>query len=274
MTSKITDGTTNAESREVLNLTDYKNLVPEDIGVLVGAKVYLSLIKEQIMSQKLSTADFNLFLYVCKRTGLDPLTKQIHPLPHWSTSLGRYVMTIVCGIDGFRLVAQRSGQYAGQDDVQFDVEELTHPNKATVTVYKMLGNQRVAFTATARWNEYAKLDTKGNLTGQWVTMPYLMLGKCAEALALRKAFPNELSGVYTQEEMDQSGTIAKDMTRDLPTPERFKKEEIIVTSGQPTDMPAAKPVDSKANANPIKTPDFNAIRKQNAEKGVEGSNDK
>jgi hypothetical protein len=75
------------------------------------------------------------------------------------------------------------------------------PAKATVTVYKAVAGQRCPFTATARWDEYYPGGKKGS---QWHKMPYLMLGKCAEALALRKAFPKLLSGMYVAEEMDQA----------------------------------------------------------------------
>ena len=78
---------------------------------------------------------------------------------------------------------------------------MTVPNKATVTVYKMLEGQRLPFTATARWSEYYPGEKIGF---QWRTKPYLMLGKCAESLALRKAFPKLLSGMYSAEEMDKT----------------------------------------------------------------------
>lgn len=79
-----------------------------------------------------------------------------------------------------------------------------HPNKATVTVYRMVSGTRVPFTASARWKEYAQTDKDGNPVAMWKKMPYLMLAKVAEALALRKAFPNDLSGLYTNEEMAQA----------------------------------------------------------------------
>jgi hypothetical protein len=70
-----------------------------------------------------------------------------------------------------------------------------------VTVYKIIGNVRCPFTASARWDQYYPGDEQGFM---WRKMPHLMLGKCAEALALRKAFPAELSGLYIKEEMDQA----------------------------------------------------------------------
>jgi phage recombination protein Bet len=140
-----------------------------------------------------SDDELALFLYTCKRTGLDPLARQIYAIKRSNK------MTIQTGIDGYRLIADRTGKLAGISDYVFDSEEGKFPPKATVTVKKLLPDGQIAeFTATARWGEY----NAG--TSTWQKMPFLMLGKCAEALALRKAFPADLSGVYTAEEMAQA----------------------------------------------------------------------
>ena len=141
--------------------------------------------------------ELKLFLYTAKRTGLDPLTKQIH----FVKRQGR--VAIQTGIDGYRAIAERSKTLAGIDDAVYEVESETgKPKKASVTVYRLVDGQRVGFTASARWSEYAP---QGNQAFMWNKMPFLMLGKCAEALALRKAFPNDLTGIYTDEEMHQAG---------------------------------------------------------------------
>jgi hypothetical protein len=142
-------------------------------------------------------------------------------------------MTIQAAIDGMRLVAQRTKGYAGQDDVVYDDETKKQPGKATVTVYKLMGGNRVSFTASARWDEYCQKTSTGMPMVMWAKMPYLMLGKCAEALALRKAFPNELSGIYAPEEMAQETNILGD----IATPDRFKKP-VEVISGAPDDAPS------------------------------------
>lgn len=147
--------------------------------------------------------ELKLFLYTAKRTGLDPLTKQIH----FVKRAGQ--MTVQTGIDGYRAIAERSNTLAGIDDgiyeeqVDANGNRLNKPLKATVTVYRMVNGERVPFTASARWSEYAP---QGGQAFMWQKMPYLMLGKCAEALALRKAFPNDLTGLYTNEEMAQADT--------------------------------------------------------------------
>jgi len=153
----------------------------------------VQLIKNTVA--KGSTDDeLKLFLYVAKKTGLDPLAKQIHFVKRSGQ------MTIQTAIDGYRAIAERTGQLAGIDDPIYETESEL-PSKATVTVYRIVKGQRVPFTASARWDEYAP---QGNQAFMWKKMPYLMLGKCAESLALRKAFPNNLSGIYTNEEMEQA----------------------------------------------------------------------
>jgi phage recombination protein Bet len=158
----------------------------------------VELIKKTV-AENATPDELKLFLYQASRTGLDPLARQIYFQKRYNKRRNKYEMTVITGIDGYRLVADRTGQYAGNDDPVFDSEDS--PRKATVTVYKIIGNVRCPFTASARWDQYYPGDEQGFM---WRKMPHLMLGKCAEALALRKAFPAELSGLYIKEEMDQA----------------------------------------------------------------------
>lgn len=151
-----------------------------------------------------------LFLYQAQRTGLDPLARQI-VFNKFNTKNGPR-MSIITSIDGYRLLADRTGKYAGNDDPTFEGEPT--PTKATVTVYKLAGGIRCPFTATARWTEYYPGDNPQGF--MWRKMPYLMLGKCAEALALRKAFPAELSGLYTDTEMEQAGYVEGEFAEATP----------------------------------------------------------
>lgn len=146
-----------------------------------------------------SADEFKLFMVIAKRAGLDPFTKQIHFVKRGGAG------TIQTGIDGYRAIAERSGQLAGIDDAIYDDETNVHPTKASVTVHKIVAGIKVNFTASARWEEYCPKPPNDFM---WKKMPYLMLAKCAEALALRKAFPNDLSGIYTNEEMEQAKVVS------------------------------------------------------------------
>lgn len=160
--------------------------------------------------------ELKLFLYQAEKKRLDPLSRQIY-FQKRRTKNGDTI-TILTAIDGYRLIADRTGLYAGNDDPVFDDEDS--PRKATVTVYKLVKGVRCGFTATARWDQYYPGDMQGFM---WRKMPHLMLGKCAEGLALRKAFPEELSGVLVKEEMDQadsySSVVEDDSVMDAPAAE-------------------------------------------------------
>ena len=157
--------------------------------------------------------ELGLFLQVAKRSGLDPFTKQIYMIKRWNNKSKQDEMTIGTGIDGFRLIADRSGSYEGQTEPQWCSNDgawtnvwlkKDFPAAARVGVYK--NNFKEPLYAVARWDSYAQTyfkDGKTNVSPIWAKMPDLMLSKVAEALALRKAFPNELSGLYTNDEMAQ-----------------------------------------------------------------------
>jgi phage recombination protein Bet len=191
------------------NLSVLAEFVPSEASSNPNA--YLALVADRTMGRDKSGkprsfGDFLMLMTQAKRTGLDPISRQIMPVYRYSAALAKDVMAIQVSIDGFRLVAQRSGLYAGSTDVEYDSEDGEHPKKATITVFKIndKNGERMPITASARWDEYCPKLKDGKPSGLWKQMPYLMLGKVAEALALRKAFPLDLSGLYTEEEMDQA----------------------------------------------------------------------
>lgn len=152
--------------------------------------------------------EFDLFIAFCRAKNLDPLQRQVYLIPRWDKNKNANVWSIQTSIDGYRAIADRTGCYAGSDDAIFTesgqkVWDKPRPDTAKVTVWKMVQGQRCPFTATARWDEY--YQEKSPL---WGRMPHTMLAKCSESLALRKAFPEQLSGVYTDTEMEQAGMPA------------------------------------------------------------------
>jgi phage recombination protein Bet len=148
------------------------------------------------------TADeLKLFAYACQRTGLDPFSRQIY-------AIKRGKMTIQVGIDGLRSIAERSGELDGsatywigdtEGSQWSDVWLGSKPPAAAKTIIYRKGCSH-SFVGVARYADYAG-------QGLWSKMPSAMLAKCSEALALRKAFPADMSGVYTVDEMEQAETV-------------------------------------------------------------------
>lgn len=172
----------------------------------------IGLIKRTVgKGQDLTNDELLLFGYVCKQSGLDPFLRQIFPVKFKDSKTGEKTLSFITGIDGYRTIAERTGTYAGRDDLLFD-EGLTQfqmlekkrvkPRTATCTVYKFMGGIRHPTTSTVRWIEYfPKIQAKQFF---WNQMPFLMLGKTAEGLCLRSAFPVPTRGIYLDSEFDQS----------------------------------------------------------------------
>lgn len=222
----------------------------------------IQLIKDTVANG--STDDeLKLLFYFAQRTGLDPLAKQVHMIKRWNAALGKMAGTIQTGIDGYRVIADRTGSYAGSDAPVFDFAKAGDkvPTCATVTVYRIIQGQRVAFSAPAYWDEYVQLKKDGTPTSFWLKMPKGQLAKCAEALALRKAFPNDLSGIYTHEEMSQADNdlgitpitpkpIAKRPNKPVSKPNNYNDAPPPEDPDAPPPEDPTEPSDSGGSDNP------------------------
>lgn len=160
-----------------------------------------TLVQAGVIPDGTPKAQIAVFAQICKERGLSAFSKEIHLVGY----AGRY--SVIVGINGFRKIAAETGQHAGTDDIKFDVlpdgsfktavqlkaEKLT-PTSATCTVYRIVSGQRVPFTHTVLFSEFSTGKNK------WHEMPFQMIGKVAEAFALRKGFSDRLTGLAIEEE--------------------------------------------------------------------------
>jgi len=226
------------------------------VGLFTPAQI--DLIKRDICKGA-NDDELKKFLWECERTRLDPFARQIYSIErnekykddagNWKTRKKR---TTQVSIDGFRLIAERTGQYAGQlgpewcgDDGAWRDVWLDDVPPAAARVAALRKDFEKPLWTSARFKEYA-ITFDGRLQGQWLKMPATMIAKCAEALALRRAFPQELSGLYSSEEMMQAGEpvspVAEEMNDEIP------QDFGAPASGAPTAAAAPTPTQTQAAA--------------------------
>jgi phage recombination protein Bet len=170
----------------------------------------IQLVKDTICRGS-SDNELQMFISICNKTGLDPFSKQCWAVKRWDSGLGREVMAFQTGVDGFRVIANRSDKYSGQlgpfwCDETGEWKDVWLSDKPPIAA--KVGVLRADFKeplwGVAKFSSYAARKKDGSLTPFWVKMPDLMIAKVAECLALRKSFPQDLSGIYSDAEMDQA----------------------------------------------------------------------
>jgi len=218
----------------------------------------LSLMRRTVAAD-CDDAEFNLFLEAARRIGLDPFRRQIYAVVYNKKKAEKRRMSIITGIDGFRAVAARNGDYRpDEDEPQIEYSEAAkNPQsnplgivKAAVKCWKFgPDKQWHPLTGVAYWDEFAPLKEGGAMveTGEvwpdsgkpkkefqgngtftlpadskWRSMARVMIAKCAEAQAIRKGWPEDLSGVYAPEEMERATVIDGTATEIV---EEYQREE-------------------------------------------------
>lgn len=172
-----------------------------------------AVLRQSGIDNQVATEELSAFLHLCQRTRLDPFSRQIYLIGRWDNRQQRKVYTPQTSIDGYRVIAHRAAAEAGhslgyEDTLWCDASGKWRdvwlpdapPAAAKVTVIR----NGMRFSAVARYSEYVQTKKGGEPSGLWGKMPATMTAKCAEALALRMAFPHDLAGVYTAEEMAQA----------------------------------------------------------------------
>jgi len=207
-------------------VAEYKT--PTPLGTINITPEQVDLVKS-VVFKGATDEELKLFFFECRRRGVHPLDRLIHPVVRKDKDGARRV-SFQTSIDLFRSEAEGTGEYRGQKDVEYGPmtewdkidKKVPEYAKATIKRFDEHTGDIIEISATAYWEEYYPGEQLGF---QWRKMPRLMLGKCAEALALRKAFPRKLAGLYTFEEMQLTDIISQGKGKNSTNEPQRKSEK-------------------------------------------------
>lgn len=221
----------------------------------------LSLIKRTV-AKDCNNDEFDLFMEVCRRAGFDPFRKQVYAFVFSKDKPDKRQLAIVTGIDGYRVVAARNRDYRPDEKparITYD-EALKNPDtnplgieKAVVSAYRFAEGGWHELSAEAYWDEFAPIEEEYDWvdTGEvwqdsgkpkktkrptgkaklakdsWRKMARVMISKCAEAQALRKGWPEELSGIYTDDEMEQAFASDRTASQTVEIADQERREALV-----------------------------------------------
>lgn len=165
---------------------------------------------ETIFPSAKTSEAISMAVSYCAARNLDVFKRSVHIVPVWDSNKRQQVETVWAGLHEIRSTAHRTNNYAGSDPVQFGPEitkkigttEMTFPESATFTVYRITQGQRCGYTQTVFFEEVVSTGKGGNPTSMWQKRTKGQLAKCAEVAALRMAFPEEVGNDYIPEEME------------------------------------------------------------------------
>lgn len=180
--------------------------------------------------------EFIVLMAIAKAKRLSPLLGQIHFVKRWTQDRGD-VWATQTGIDGFRSIAEDTGVYDGQEGPDFTYDAAGKLATATVRVFRKDISR--PFVGVAHFSEYVQTKSQkngGGPTKMWNEKPHIMLAKCAEALAMRKAFPLDLGDIYTSDELPRDQEVEKLTTGVQPMGEQPKTQTQAVQTAE--DWPA------------------------------------
>lgn len=202
-------------------------------------------------------AELAMFVAFCESTGLNPFKKEIWFIKtkarSWTGSDGRPVVveprvTMMTGINGFFQIANKHPQYDGMSEPDFEEGSDGLPRKCTVRVYRK--DRSHPSVGVARWSEYFPGATKKG-ESQWEKKPFHMLAKVAKSIALREAFPQELNGLFTEDEISEVQAVeVSEVTETIASPKKRRLSSPKVVDDIPAwlDAPKSDPLESLRNA--------------------------